>query len=119
MAAITTPLGGLHLSKDCHQRPDRVHLGTSEGPGNVNEFLLGELAEGPRPSSEILDAGLEQGFSRRTLQRAKKRLGITAEKTAFSGHWQWNLPKGALNDSELEVAEAVVLEVFPDAEVVE
>jgi len=27
LTAITTPLGGLHLYKDCHQRPGRVHLG--------------------------------------------------------------------------------------------
>jgi len=26
VTAITTPLGGLHLSKDRHQRPGRVHL---------------------------------------------------------------------------------------------
>lgn len=26
VAAITTPTGGLHSSKHCHQRPSRVHL---------------------------------------------------------------------------------------------
>ena len=69
-------------------------LGTSsDASGNVDEFLLAELAE-PRRSTEILAAGLEQGFSRRTLQRAKKRLNVTAERVGFGGdaYWQWKLP---------------------------
>ena len=68
-------------------------LGTSDGSGSVDEFLLAELAEGPRPSTEIFDAGLEQGFARRTLQRAKKRLNVTAERDGFGtgGRWLWNL----------------------------
>ena len=69
-------------------------LGTVEGPASVDEFLVGELAEGPRPSTEIIDAGKEQGFSHRTLQRAKKRLNVTAERDGFGkgGQWLWNPP---------------------------
>ena len=69
-------------------------LGTSEGPSSVDEFLLAELAEGPRPSSEILEAGKEQGYSRPTLQRAKKRLNIPSERIGYGedGRWQWNPP---------------------------
>ena len=69
-------------------------LGTSDGSGSVDEFLLAELAEGPRRSTEIFAAGLEQGHSRRTLHRAKKRLNIIAERVGFApnAYWQWKLP---------------------------
>ena len=72
-------------------------LGTVEGPASVNEFLLGELAEGERPSTEILAAGVEQGYSRGALQRAQKRLGITAKRVGFGrgGQWFWVPPESA------------------------
>ncbi len=47
VTAITTPLGGLHLSKDCHQRPGRVHL------GGLGEGLVGD---GEQVVTAIADA---------------------------------------------------------------
>ena len=37
LTAITTPLGGLHLIKNCHQRPGRVHLDTVDTVGLATE----------------------------------------------------------------------------------
>ncbi len=54
------------------------------------EFLRGELASGPRPSSELLAAAEGEGISHSTLKRAKRLLGIEAKKEA--GGWYWQPP---------------------------
>ncbi len=50
-----------------------------------------ELANGPVPSSDVIELGGEFGFSKRTLQRACKELGGTPRKQAFDGPWLWRL----------------------------
>ncbi len=57
----------------------------------AKEWLSAELANGPVPSSDIIELGGEFGFSRRTLQRAYKELGGTPRKQAFDGPWLWRL----------------------------
>jgi hypothetical protein len=42
--------------------------------------------------SEIQDAAEGNGIAKRTLERAKRELGITAEK---NGQWYWRLPDAA------------------------
>lgn len=51
-------------------------------------FLRGELADGPRPSKELLEAAESEGISASTLKRAKAGLGIAATKTASGWCWQ-------------------------------
>jgi hypothetical protein len=70
-------------------------------------FLREQLADGPTLSTDILKAAEAQGISRRTLFRAKGRLGVEAEHLggfASKGKWYWRLPdavssKSATRDS--------------------
>jgi hypothetical protein len=53
------------------------------------------------PATEIQEAANANGIAERTLDRAKRELGIKAEKKGQSGPWQWRLPeavKGATID---------------------
>jgi hypothetical protein len=57
------------------------------------EWLREELANGPRPSQELFEAGKKEGHSKRTLWRAKAELHIRARKARFDGQWTWELPE--------------------------
>ena len=58
----------------------------------AKKFLTDILANGPVSTTEIEDAATGNGISKRTLERAKRELGITAEK---NGQWYWRLPDTA------------------------
>lgn len=60
--------------------------------GEAEEFLRATLAEGPIASQEVLEGGELAGIARRTLYRAKQRLGVVSRKTAVMGNWVWELP---------------------------
>ena len=54
--------------------------------------LLSEfLGEGGKPASEVIKTGKAKGFSERTMDRAKKALGISSRKEG-NGGWIWELP---------------------------
>lgn len=59
--------------------------------------LLRELAETSNAvqSNEIFDMAEEQGISKRTLESAKKELGIRAKK--INNSWYWELDRMKLN----------------------
>jgi hypothetical protein len=62
---------------------------------DADVFLHELLAAGPVASKDIFRAAKANGISRRTLFRAKKRLGVPARRTgglAAGGEWQWSLP---------------------------
>ena len=61
---------------------------------DADTFLREFLAAGPVASRDIFRAGQANGLSRRTLFRAKRRLGIPAHRTGFGaeGGWTWELP---------------------------
>jgi hypothetical protein len=69
-------------------------------PGDRSErrgadaWLREVLANGPMRSNDILAEGEQEGLSRRTLFRAKKRLGIVAKRGADgdASYWSWFLP---------------------------
>lgn len=52
-------------------------------------FLLGTLAEGPVKASEVLADAERAGISAKTLNRAKKVLGI--ESVQRDGAWHWEV----------------------------
>jgi len=58
----------------------------------AKKFLTDILANGPMLQSEIQDAAQGNGIAKRTLERAKRELDITAEK---NGQWYWRLPDAA------------------------
>jgi putative DNA primase/helicase len=56
------------------------------------EFLKVELANGPRPSKDVLKAADSTAVARKTLYRAKERLKVKSSKTGLMGGWEWSLP---------------------------
>jgi hypothetical protein len=56
------------------------------------EFLREMLSSGPVMMTEIKDAASGHGHAWRTVERAKKDLGIKAAKADFKDGWQWSLP---------------------------
>ena len=52
-------------------------------------FLLGTLAEGPVKASEVLADAERAGISEKTLNRAKKALGV--ESVQRDGAWHWEV----------------------------
>lgn len=55
------------------------------------DFLETELARGPRPETEIRAKASLAGITKRTLDRAKKELGVESKKRGM-GAWYWHLP---------------------------
>ncbi|MCA9070447.1 MAG: hypothetical protein KDA84_16055 [Planctomycetaceae bacterium] len=49
------------------------------------------LVDGPRPGKKQQDDAKADGISERTLQRAKKKLGVDAGPDGFGGPWVWRL----------------------------
>jgi hypothetical protein len=63
----------------------------------ADEWLRDLLADGPMQSREIQAAAREAGLAWRTLERAKHRLRVEAERVGFgaTGQWYWRLPQPA------------------------
>ena len=59
----------------------------------AEEYLRAELAEGTRPATEVEGPAMRR-FSRATLRRAKKAVGVVSERQGFGnqGRWYWHLP---------------------------
>jgi putative DNA primase/helicase len=68
----------------------------------VAEWLRGVLAYGPKPSNDIFEQADAEGFTERTVKRAKKKLGIETAKSGMGGGWRWQLPKGAKSSEECQ-----------------
>jgi hypothetical protein len=56
------------------------------------EWLEAKLASGAMPSPEIRKQARADGIKDRTLDRAKKKLGVVAIKAGMAGGWTWALP---------------------------
>jgi hypothetical protein len=61
------------------------------------EWLQELLAAGPLPAKEIYRRAPEEGIRRKTLERAKEKLGVCSGKVGGGrlGSWTWRLPAGA------------------------
>lgn len=57
----------------------------------ARDWLMQYLQHGPQLAKEIYRESNHAGISKRTLDRAKRDLGVTASKRAFSGGWVWEL----------------------------
>ncbi len=63
---------------------------TSARPKDAaEEFINRELRDGPRKAKEMLALAEQVGISKRTLDRARTRMGVHAEQKR--GHWRWSL----------------------------
>lgn len=64
-------------------------------PTATNEaqaFLQTLLANKPMIATEIFTEAEGRGYSRASIQRAAKRLGIKRKKMGMDGGWQWSIP---------------------------
>jgi putative DNA primase/helicase len=67
---------------------------------DAKEFLRDLLADGPVSSRRIRADAEGSGYSWRTIQRAKKAVGIEAVKEGMKGAWVWKLPTKDANKTE-------------------
>lgn len=86
------------------ETPETEDDDESSALGEAITFLQAELADGPRPSRYIFAQAKDAGHSERTLKRAKKEMGIEAQKV--SGKWVFAQPKGAKGANSAEGAKA-------------
>jgi hypothetical protein len=63
--------------------------------GEAEHYLQVELANGPRPASDIEAGARKIGIARTTLFRARRALGVESSKAGFQGGWDWSLPEGS------------------------
>lgn len=54
-------------------------------------FLQGLLAEGPVRTTKVIEKASENGIAERTLERARRKLGVKAFRVDFRGPWMWVL----------------------------
>jgi len=73
---------GAHLP----QEPSR----TPKALGKAVSWMKEQLTPGPQSAIRMLEEATKQGFSERTLGRAKVELGVVSKRVA--GEWQWELP---------------------------
>ena len=71
---------------------DEAMRDRSEAMRHAKEWLRELLAGGPVTAAEAKDKAEAEGISDRTLARARKRLGVVAEKDGYQGPWTWRLP---------------------------
>ena len=63
-----------------------------EAVDEAETFLADALRAGPMATREIKAAASAHGHTWRTVERAKKSLGVVAAKGGFSDGWSWHLP---------------------------
>jgi hypothetical protein len=81
-AALAAASGGGKGSSD-----DRSAMAEAE------QFLQDKLGGGPIPAKEGEEHAAAIGISRRTLMRARKKLGVIAEKLDMKEGWTWRLAR--------------------------
>jgi KaiC/GvpD/RAD55 family RecA-like ATPase len=72
---------------------------------DAKQWLRDELANGPRPATEVKQAAKNAAVSIATLRRAVKALSIKPNHEGFGpeGKWMWSLPKDAqVSQQEVE-----------------
>lgn len=93
----STPTGRVLNAAAQASRPDES-LATAE------EFLLVELAEGSQLTKDVEAQARRRGIRPRTLERARRKLGVQAERnwSLAGGPWMMSLPKDGLGKSPIE-----------------
>ncbi len=76
------------LSADEALGPDRGDGGATE---RAAEWLADALADGPQPARELFERAERAGIRKRTLERAKGRVGAVAVKGGFGAGWEWRI----------------------------
>lgn len=70
-------------------------------------WLRDSLSDGAKPASELKDEAKRDGFSWRTIERAKKTIGVQSQREGYSsnGRWMWVMPIDRHSPPTPEVAE--------------
>ncbi len=66
------------------------------------DWLSDALRDGPRPAKEVIDLARQDGIAKRTLDRAKRALNVTAYKGKgdLQGSWFWRLGEDCHEDCQ-------------------
>jgi putative DNA primase/helicase len=89
-------LGQSVMEADDLMAPPKQKRTSSRTDANV--FLEDFLAGGPQDATAVQAAAHTEGISERTLDRAKRELGIESRKNGSEG-WKWSLPAGSAKDA--------------------
>jgi len=83
----------VEISADEALRPDNGRdEGDTSALDEARNWLRNALAGGPCPAKDVLAEARADGIAKRTLDRAKKDLGVVASKEGFGAGWTWRLP---------------------------
>lgn len=86
-------LGHSNLSMDDYTREaNRNKRRSAPALETAKEFIKEQMPEGKRPAQEIKNLAAACKISERTLDRARKDLGIIVKKEGYPGQWVWQLP---------------------------
>ncbi len=80
-----------------------LNIATPEERSAIDEakaFLRAILSDRPVDAKDVQKQAEDAGISKKTLQRAKKVLGIKSKKSEFSGGWVWELPTKMAKNNE-------------------
>jgi hypothetical protein len=80
---------------------------------DVDEWLRQFLATGSKKATEVYSAADAVGHSKDQAKRAKKRLGIKAERPSGDGPWFWSMPAFANQGSTDQGSTPVTCEPAP------
>ncbi|MDC0934646.1 AAA family ATPase [Pirellulales bacterium] len=58
----------------------------------ATDWLRNTLTDGPRPSAKLKSDAKRDGIAWRTVERAKRKLGVSNRPDGFGGPWVWALP---------------------------
>lgn len=86
--------------------PERPSDGDRSKNDEAEAFLIELLSSGPVLAKECKTRADESGIATRTLERAKKNLGVESKMLGTRGAWMWTLPEGSAQ-SRQGVAEPV------------
>ena len=87
------------LGEDPTATPSKVLAGRQDPSrlDDATDFLRDVLADGPLPSLEVTALAAAEGIAKRTLKRAKQKLGIEFKRKGYGpgSAVHWSLPKDA------------------------
>ena len=63
-----------------------------ESPGDAKRFLQDLLSDSPMWARDVFKDADQAGYSKRTMQRTRKAIGVNAVKDGMKGGWKWELP---------------------------